>query len=100
MLGLVVTEGALDGRRIVVAEVGIGKVNAASQATLLIDRHHPDLVVFTGVAGALDSSLTIGDVVIATDVVQHDAGVALPDGFEPYQAGHVAVLIYFDHQIP
>lgn len=89
LFGLAVVSGSLGGRPLVIGEIGIGKVNAASQVALLIDRHEPDLVVFTGVAGGLDPTLAIGDVVIATDVVQHDAGIALPDGFQPYQPGHV-----------
>jgi adenosylhomocysteine nucleosidase len=81
--------GAVDGQSVVLGTVGVGKVNAAMVATLAIDHFDPNLLVFTGVAGAVDPVLEIGDVVIAEWVVQHDAGVVDADGFHVYQAGHV-----------
>lgn len=81
--------GVFDGRSVVLGTVGVGKVNSAMVATLAIDHLEPDLVVFTGVAGAVDPALEIGDVVIAQWVVQHDAGIVDADGFHIYQAGHV-----------
>ncbi len=81
--------GSIDGRPVILGIVGVGKVNAAMAATLAIDHFDPDLVIFTGVAGAVDSALEIGDVVVAEWVVQHDAGVVDGGGFHVYQAGHV-----------
>jgi adenosylhomocysteine nucleosidase len=81
--------GFIEGRPVVLGTVGVGKVNAAMAATRAIDHFVPDLVIFTGVAGAVDPSLEIGDVVVAEWVVQHDAGVVDGDGFHVYQAGHV-----------
>ncbi len=81
--------GRLDGRDVVVAEAGIGKVNTAVVATLLAARFSADLLVFSGVAGGLDPDLMIGDLVIATRAVQHDAGVIEDGRLLPYQAGHV-----------
>src|SRR5262249_2589905 len=48
------------------------KVAAASTVTTLIEAFGVDLVLFTGVAGAADPSLEIGDVVIGTTLIQHD----------------------------
>jgi adenosylhomocysteine nucleosidase len=55
----------------------------------LCDRYHPTMMAFTGVAGAIDPSLSVGDLVVARRTIQHDAGVITPGGLERYQAGHV-----------
>lgn len=86
---LVFHTGTIDGRSVVTAAAGVGKVNAAMVATLGMTHFGPSAVVVTGVAGGLDDSLGIGDVVIADHVVHHDAGVHTADGFVVYQAGHV-----------
>lgn len=82
--------GAVAGHEIVLVLSGIGKVNAASVATALIERHDPHVLVFSGVAGGLDPSLSVGDVVIGAHTIQHDAGTFGPKGLVVHQAGHVA----------
>jgi adenosylhomocysteine nucleosidase len=67
-------EGTLAGRAVVVARVGVGKVNAALTTTLLLEHYRPRRVVFTGVAGGLDSTLAPGDIVLARHTAQHDLG--------------------------
>ena len=81
--------GRLDGHEAVLVGAGIGKVNTTLVATLLADRFACRLIVFSGVAGGLDPSLHIGDVVIADRTMQHDAGVIEDERLETYQAGHV-----------
>lgn len=81
--------GHLFGRDVVLVGTGIGKVNAAMVATLLIDRFGARQIVFSGVAGGLDPALAIGDVVIAERLVQHDFGWFEGDRMCPYQAGHL-----------
>jgi adenosylhomocysteine nucleosidase len=81
--------GRLDGRPVVLAEAGIGKVNTAAVATLLAVHCHARILVFSGVAGGLDPALRIGDLVIATRAIQHDCGVIEDERLQPYQAGHV-----------
>ena len=57
---------------VVCAVCGIGKVNAAMCAQTMILHYTPDRIINTGVAGSLSPELGVGDVVIASDVVQHD----------------------------
>lgn len=64
--------GQLNGKDAVVVMCGIGKVAAAICAQAMIDHFHPDAIINTGVAGGLDASLEVGDIVVATDAVQHD----------------------------
>ena len=59
---------------------GWGKVAASSVATTLINEFKVETVIFTGVAGAVDESLKIGDVVLANNLVQHDMDCS-PLGF-------------------
>lgn len=68
--------GKLDGKEVVVARSGVGKVNAALTAAEMIRTFHATVIVNTGVAGALDESLEPEDAVIATDLVQHDYSTA------------------------
>ena len=51
---------------------GIGKVNAAITTQILLNKFEVDAVLNVGVAGSLTQDLTFGDVVIATDLVEHD----------------------------
>lgn len=65
-------EGQLGANRLVLARCGIGKVNAALGAAELIRRFAPDCVVSTGVAGGIDASLAVTDVVAGAQVGYHD----------------------------
>ncbi len=64
--------GLLRGVPVVLALSGIGKVAAATTATALIERFGVRRIVFTGVAGGLGDGVRVGDVVIASDYLQHD----------------------------
>lgn len=65
-------QGQLYGKDVVLVFSRCAKVAAASTVTTLIEVFGVDLVVFTGVAGAADPRLEIGDVVIGTSLIQHD----------------------------
>lgn len=65
-------QGRLGGCTAVVVQSGIGKVNAAVTAQLLIDRFAPDALLNTGMAGGLAPELAVKDLVIGTEAVQHD----------------------------
>ena len=64
--------GQLNGRDVVVAQCGIGKVNAALCAEAMILTYNPDLVINVGVGGSLNAALKYGDIAIADKLVQHD----------------------------
>lgn len=84
--------GTLDGRDVVLAETGMGKVNAAMVTTLLVHGFDCDTIVFSGVAGGLDPDLNVGDVIVADRVIQHDAGLIEDEQLLTYQAGHVPFI--------
>ena len=65
-------QGTLYGRDVVLVFSRMAKVAAASTVTTLIEVFGVDLVVFSGVAGAADAGLEIGDVAIGTALIQHD----------------------------
>ena len=64
--------GDLRGKRVVCAKCGIGKVFAAMCAQTMILKYAPDCIVNSGVAGTLSESLSIGQIALAEQVVQHD----------------------------
>jgi adenosylhomocysteine nucleosidase len=64
--------GHLHGHEVVVVLSRIGKVAAATTATVLIEGFGVEQVLFTGVAGGLAPDARVGDVVVATEFLQHD----------------------------
>ena len=64
--------GILEGKEVVVARCGIGKVFAAICSQTMILKYNPCVIINTGVAGSLSSELDILDVAVANKVVQHD----------------------------
>ena len=64
--------GNLHGQAVVLGLSRIGKVAAATTATVLIETFAAERIVFTGVAGALGANVHVGDLVVAREFVQHD----------------------------
>lgn len=71
-LGMTFYTGTLEGESVVMTRAGVGKVNAALAAGVMLLRFCPDRLINTGVAGALAGDLHQGDVVIATSLVEYD----------------------------
>ena len=70
--GITFYTGKIGEKCVAVAKCGIGKVFAALCAQTMILKFAPDLLVNTGVGGALASGIITGDIVIASDLCQHD----------------------------
>ena len=70
--GIDFVSGKLYGKDAVVAKCGIGKVFAAICAQTMILTYSPEFIINIGVGGTLTDKLTIGDIAISSDVVQHD----------------------------
>ena len=70
--GIEFTRGVLHGKEVVMAVCGIGKVFAAICTEAMILRYAPSLVLNSGVGGTLTPALSIGDIAVATSLVQHD----------------------------
>lgn len=74
--------GKLEGKDVVIVRSGIGKVNAAVCAQILISVFEVDCVINTGVAGSLRNEINIGDIVLSKDALNHDMD-ATGFGYEP-----------------
>lgn len=68
--------GHLDGQEVVVVLSRIGKVAAATTATVLLCEFGVSRIVFTGTAGGLAPGVNVGDVVVADALLQHDLDVS------------------------
>jgi len=79
-------EGSYNGQEVVVAYSKIGKVFATLTATMLIEKFGCNMLLFSGVAGAISDELKIGDLIIADGLCQHDLDITAfghPYGFVP-----------------
>ncbi|HFU77432.1 MAG TPA: 5'-methylthioadenosine/adenosylhomocysteine nucleosidase [Epsilonproteobacteria bacterium] len=79
-------EGSYKGQEVVIAYSKIGKVFATLTATMLIEKFGCDMLLFSGVAGAISDKLKIGDLIIADGLCQHDLDITAfghPFGYVP-----------------
>ncbi|MFZ5980860.1 MAG: 5'-methylthioadenosine/S-adenosylhomocysteine nucleosidase [Candidatus Zixiibacteriota bacterium] len=82
VLGRTVHIGTLCNRKIILAESGMGLTNAALTAQKLIDLYYPCGVFFTGIAGAVDSTVKIGDIAVCDRWLTHDYGYLGAEGLK------------------
>lgn len=71
-------------KTLTLAQIGVGKVQAAAAAQQVIAEYAPDAMFSCGTAGSLCVQARIGDVVLGESTVQHDYGFMLPDAFIPF----------------
>jgi adenosylhomocysteine nucleosidase len=69
---LSVWEGSVEGTRVVLVITGVGKVSAAAAAQFTCDVFHPASLLVVGLAGATDSDVHRGQLVVASGALQHD----------------------------
>ncbi len=84
--GMTFYQGMLEGKEIVLVRSGIGKVNAGLCSQILVDRYAVDGIINTGIAGSLQNTVDVGDIVLSTTAVQHDVdatGFGYPIGEIP-----------------
>ena len=65
-------EGKIKEIECVLVECGVGKVNAARTTQIVIDNMKVDYVFNIGVAGGIKNNMSVGDIVLAESLVQHD----------------------------
>jgi len=71
---------------VVVAYSKIGKVFSTLTASTMLQMFACDVLLFTGVAGAVNPELKIGDLVVASKLAQHDLDITIfghPHGYVP-----------------
>lgn len=94
--------GWLHGRRVMVAEAGVGRAAAGQAAADFLRLHQPHWLISAGFAGSLDPAVQRGDVVMATELVD-EQGVQLDTGLKldtRHQPGlHGGRLLTVDHLV-
>ncbi|MCH9742936.1 MAG: 5'-methylthioadenosine/adenosylhomocysteine nucleosidase [Proteobacteria bacterium] len=73
--GIAFHVGHIHGVKVVLAQSGIGKVNAAMTTTLMCQQFAPKAIINTGSAGGFNSKQQVGDIIVSIDVVHHDVDV-------------------------
>ena len=83
--------GKLEGADVVLARCGVGKVNAGITVQMMVDKFNITHIINTGVAGSLNETIDIGDIVLATGAVYHDLE-ATAFGYERGQVPQMEVF--------
>ena len=79
-------EASYNGHELIIAYSKIGKVFSTLTAATLIEKFGAEILLFSGVAGGINPSLNIGDLIVATALCQHDLDITAfghPHGYVP-----------------
>ncbi|MCG2736894.1 MAG: futalosine hydrolase [Candidatus Methanoperedenaceae archaeon] len=75
-------QGDLDGSSVIFSHCGVGKVNAAHSATMILEKYEVDVLILFGIGGAYpDSGLKIGDIAVAESENYGEEGVLIKEGW-------------------
>lgn len=72
VLGFQFAIGKVGEKEIFLQKCGIGKVNSAIAAIEMIRNFAPECIINTGVAGGIDRSIAVADIVIGSETTYHD----------------------------
>lgn len=96
----------LTGRRfrkgtheLLLIQSGIGLVNAGVATALTLDKYFVDGIILFGVAGALVPTLDVGELVLATRIIQHDSIFSGETGDLPMAPGYPYVSLPPDDRV-
>lgn len=64
--------GRFGSTNVVLVQCGVGLVNAARGTQMMIDIFNPSVIINSGIAGGTGDGLAVGDIVISSDLLQHD----------------------------
>jgi adenosylhomocysteine nucleosidase len=86
--GIPYWEGHLEGKPVIVAITGIGKVYTAMTTTLFLAELKPRLVLMCGTGARINQQLRTGDVIVATTLYEHDYGSLTQSGmvYRPFNS--------------
>ena len=70
-------EATYKGKELVIAYSKIGKVFSSLTAATLLEKFACSTLLFSGVAGAINPELKIGDLIIADKLCQHDLDISI-----------------------
>lgn len=89
--------GKIGHHNVVIVKSGIGKVNAAMTATILINTFDVRLIINTGVAGGLEP-VNIGDIILAEGIAYFDVSLTGIDDVPYGQMGSDPLLVRTNDQ--
>jgi len=73
------------GEKLYIVRTGAGNLNSAMVTQALLTRYKIDRVISIGVAGNLNDEWYVADLLIVTNVVNHQEGTETPGGFQPVE---------------
>ena len=97
--GVEFSVGVIGGTEVVIAQAGVGKVNAAVTAQTMILKYNPSVIINIGVAGGIEPSLKIGDIVVADKVCEHDMDTTAVGDEPGFISGIDTVYMHCDSEI-
>ena len=97
--GVEFSVGVIGGTEVVIAQAGVGKVNAAVTAQTMILKYNPSVIINIGVAGGIEPSLKIGDIVVADKVCEHDMDTTAVGDEPGFITGIDTVYMHCDSEI-
>lgn len=93
------TKGMIGKHEALLAHVSIGPINAAAKTQALISEYKPDLIINTGIAGALDPSVRVLHIILSNQTILHDIDAALFDSFYPHTTAFDADAAVLEHAV-